>query len=310
MSWIAAWRERLRTLFCRAREEADMDEELRFHLEQETELLREEGLEGQEARRQARIRFGGIQRFREEVREARGTDLFDSLVRDTRYAARRLARDWRFTLPAVLVLALGIGANSAMFSVVNMALFRPQPFADADRLVNIYQNTGESSQPSANSYPAYLDMVEYTDVFAGVAAFLGPGQVRYQLAGAVLSGLAEYATPNYLHVQGLAMTMGRWFTTDENQFGVGAVAVLGHQVWITRFDAAPSVLGRTIRINGVPVAIIGVGPEGYNSGFHSGVVTNFWLPIAAVATVGGRQADMPLVKVWLIDLSWNSPSMT
>ncbi len=288
MRWVAAWRERLRALIFRARQETELDEELRFHLDQETELLLEAGLDPQEARRQARLRFGGVERFKEEVREARGTGVIDCLMLDTRYAARRLTRDWRFTLPAVLILALGIGANTAMFSVVNRALFQPLPFADADRLVNIYQNVGESSQPWASSYPAYQDMAGYTDLFSGVAASMMPTQVRYLAGPLVRTGSAEYATSNYLEVQGVDLPMGRWFTAEEDRPGAAAVAVLGHQAWTSKFGAAPSVLGQTMRINGVPVTIIGVGPEAYNSNFHSGWVTDFWLPISSVTTVGGR----------------------
>ena len=204
--------------------------------------------------------FGGVERTKEEEgREAWGLMLLDHIWRDTRYAARRLGRDWRFTLPAVLVLALGIGANTAMFSAVNTALFRPLPFEDADRLVNIYQNSGETSQALGNSYPAYQDMAGYTDVFAGVAAFSVPMSARYQADAGIGQGLAEYATSNYLVVQGLDLAMGRWFSAEEDSPGAGAVAVLGHQTWTNKFGATPDVLGQTIRINGVPVTIIGVG---------------------------------------------------
>ncbi len=170
----------LRSLVLRDRRYRELDEEIRLHIEQETAQNIARGMAPREARRHALRAFGGVDQTKEECREAWGLALVDSLSRDVRYAARRLARDWRFTLPAVLVLALGIGANTAMFSAVNTALFRPLPFADADRLVNIYQNMGEASQPMANSYAAYEDIAGYTDLFAGVVTFTFPLPVRFR----------------------------------------------------------------------------------------------------------------------------------
>src|SRR5688572_26216926 len=104
--------------------------------------------------------------------------VFDHLQRDIRHAARRLAHDWRFTMAAVSILALGIGANTATFSVVNTAMFRERPFADQDSLVEIYQNSGGSRSPALTSFPAYRDIAEYTDIFSGVSAVLLNG-VKY-----------------------------------------------------------------------------------------------------------------------------------
>ena len=134
MTWIAAWRERLRALFFRARQETEMDEELRFHLEQETELLREAGLGPLEARRQARLRFGGLERFKEEVREARGIRGLEVLWKDLRYGVRMLRKRPGFTVVAVLSLAIGIGANTAMFALVNSILLQPLPYPASERL--------------------------------------------------------------------------------------------------------------------------------------------------------------------------------
>jgi putative ABC transport system permease protein len=209
-----------------------------------------------------------------------------TLFFDVRYATRRLTRDWRFTIPAVLVLALGIGANTAMFSVVNRALFRPLQFRDADRLVNIYQNQGRAAEPVGSSFPAYRDMARYTDIFSGVSAFTWPLPVLYQDDDGIGPGRIEYATPNYPLVHGLSPTLGRWFTPEEDRTGVEVVAVLNYRTWTARFDADPSMIGRIVRIEGVPVTVIGIGPEGYNSSLHSSVLTDFWLPVSAATTVG------------------------
>jgi len=209
------------------------------------------------------------------------------LMFDVRYAIRRLTRDWPFTIPAMVVLALGIGANTATFSIVNRALFQPLEFSDTDRLVNIYQNQGRAAEPVGSSYPAYRDMARYTDVFSGVTAFTWPLPVRYQDDHQIGSGHIEYATPNYAAVHGLSPALGRWFTPEENRAGADAVAVLNYHTWTERFGGDPSVLGRTVRITGVPVTVVGIGPEGYSSSLHSGLVTDFWLPVSAVGTLGG-----------------------
>jgi len=208
---------------------------------------------------------------------------------DVRYAVRRLTRDWLFTIPALLVLALGIGANTAMFTVVNRALFRPLQFSDADHLVNVYQNQGRAAEPTGSSYPAYRDMTRYTDVFSAVTAFTWPLPVRYQDDEGIGPGTVEYTTPNYASVHGLGPALGRWFTAQEDRPGVDVVAVLNYRTWTKGFGGDPSVLGRTIRIAGVPVTVVGIGPEGYSSSLHSGLVTDFWLPVSAAATVTGSQ---------------------
>jgi predicted permease len=210
----------------------------------------------------------------------------DALARDTRHGVRTLVRDWRFTAAAVLILGLGIGANTAIFSVINAALFRAPTFAGADRLVDIYQKASNPGGLDGNSYPAYLDMAEYTDVFASTTAVAVPLGVSYQDEGGLRPAVVEHTTATYLAVLGLRMTLGRWFTAAEDTRGAEVVAVLGHQAWTRKFGGDPSVIGRTIRIEGVPVTIIGVGPRGHNGTLNIGIVVDFWLPIASLTRMG------------------------
>jgi putative ABC transport system permease protein len=207
-------------------------------------------------------------------------------VRELRHAFRRLARDWRFTVAAVAILALGIGANTAIFSLINATLFTGQPVADPDRLVDVYQNGVNRDGLDAASYPAYLDIAEYRDVFASTTAASVPLGVSYQHEGVIRPAIVEYTTAAYLSVLGLQPSLGRWFESAEGAHGAGVVAVLGHQSWTRKFHADPSVIGRTIRIEGVPVTIVGVGPAGYNATINVGIVTDFWLPISSVVTLG------------------------
>jgi putative ABC transport system permease protein len=214
------------------------------------------------------------------------TLLADRILRDTRHAFRRLVRDWRFTAAAVLILGLGIGVNTAMFSLINAALFRHQSPVDPDRLVDIYQNGSNAGGMDANSYPAYLDMAAYTDVFAGTTAAFVPRGVSYQDDGALRPAVAEHTTATYLSVLGLRPSLGRWFTAAEDAPGAAVVAVVGHQAWVRKFRADPSVVGRTLRIDGVPVRIVGVGPAGHRSTIDIGIVTDFWLPISSLPALG------------------------
>jgi predicted permease len=272
---------RVRSLLLRNRREDDLDEELQLHIVQQADYWIAQGVDAEEARLRARRQFGNVESLKEESRDARGTGVWDALVRDTRHAARRLFRDWRFSVPAVLLLGLGIGANTAIFSIVNATLFRPSPFADSERLVEIYQNTKEGA-PGTNTYPVYLDVVTSTNVFAHVMAVTPPLTVSYREGlGPVRNGTAEYATPSFPAVLGIQPSLGRWFTADEERLGAPLVAVVGHQAWTTRFGADPSVIGRTVYVQGLPTTIIGVGPAGYRSTFDIGLVTDFWLPIAS-----------------------------
>jgi predicted permease len=276
---------RIRSLVFRGRREADLSEELRLHIEREIERRVAGGMPESDARSLTLREFGGVEQIKEVCRDARGMATVEALVRDTRYGVRRLIRDWRFTTSAVLILGLGIGANTAAFSLINAALFRKQPFADPDRLVEIYQNLPDGS-PGINSYPAFKDMAGYTQIFADITAVCGPGPVDYLDRGAVRTAVAEYTSATYLSVLGLQPSLGRWFDAADDTPAADIVAVVSHQAWIRRFGADPAVVGRTIRIEGLPVTIIGVGPAGHNGTINIGLVTDFWLPIASLPATG------------------------
>src|SRR6187455_10309 len=156
---------RLRSIFFRSGREADLREELQLHLERETERLQATGLSREDARFRALRLFGGVEQIKEASRDARGTAGWDALVRDARQGLRRLVRDWRFTTAAVLILGLSIGANTAIFSVVNAVLFREEALADPGRLVNIYQNDRAGRPLIVTAYSTYMEIAEYTDIF-------------------------------------------------------------------------------------------------------------------------------------------------
>jgi predicted permease len=214
----------------------------------------------------------------------------DELARDTRDGLRRLVRDWRFSTAAVLILGLAIGANTAIFSLVNAVLFRDHAFADPDRLVNIYQNDSAGRPLVVSSYSAYMKMAEYTDIFAGTLAASIPIGTRYLHDDAIRDAVVEYATATYLDVLGLRPSLGRWFDETEERPGAPLVAVLGHQAWTRVFGADPSVVGRVIRVEGVPVTIVGIGPANHRGTVDISLVTDFWLPITALSAMSENPA--------------------
>jgi putative ABC transport system permease protein len=275
-------RSRIRSLVFRRRRESDLAEELQAHLDREAERLQADGLAPDRARIEARRLFGGVQQIKEECRDARGTMALDALGRDARHGLRRLMRDWRFSTAAVLMLGLGIGANTAVFSLVNAVLFRPNGVSNPDRLVDIYQTGVNPNGLDANSYPAYRDIAEYTQIFSGTMATFVPTRITYEDEGTLRAAVVEHTTASYLSVLGRQPSMGRWFTAAEDVPNAPVVAVLGYRAWERTFRADPSIIGRRIRVEGIPVTIVGVGPRGLDGNFSMGIVTDFWLPISAL----------------------------
>jgi macrolide transport system ATP-binding/permease protein len=283
--WSSA-RARLSSIFRRNRREADLDEELRHHIDRETERLAAGGLDPVEARLRARQAFGSIEMIKEESRDARGITFVEHLRRDTRHGVRRLARDWKFTLAAVVILGLGIGVNTAVFSIINAVLFRSQAIVNPDTLVDIYQNA-QGGAPRGSSYPAYLDMAAYTEVFANTAVTFIPHPVTYADGGSPRQAIAENVSASYLTVLGLRPALGRWFTEREDALNAPPVAVIGHRAWTTRFASDAGVVGRIIRIEGMPVTVVGVGPANHAASMNFGAHTDFWMPLKTLPMFAG-----------------------
>jgi putative ABC transport system permease protein len=290
---VRAWHiltSRLRSIFFRGRRESDLREELQLHLDREIERLQATGLSRADARFQALRLFGGVEQIKEASRDARGTGAWDALARDTRQGIRRLVRDWRFTTAAVLILGLAIGANTAIFSLVNAVLFRDRAVVNPDRLVNIYQN-GRAGEPLVViSYSAYKAMAEYTDLFAGTMAASIPNTHRYLHEGAIRNATVEFASATYLDVLGIRPSLGRWFDDAEERVGAPLVAVLGYQTWTKVFRADRSVIGHVMRIEGVPVTIVGVAPANHRGTTDVGLGTDLWLPITALPAISQNPA--------------------
>jgi predicted permease len=262
-------------LFRRPRVEREMEEELHSHLRSRADDLQRQGLSRAEAERQAHIEFGGYQRYKEECREALGTRLLGELIADIRYGLRQLRRNPGFTAVAVITLALGIGANTAIFSVVNTVLLRLLPYKDADRLVTVWSyNKSRGFDTDQVSQPDFDDWRSENHVFDSMAAST---EAEYTLTGSGKPVLIiAYAfSADYFHVLGVRPLLGRTFLPQEDQPGKNHVAVLSYPFWESRFGGKRNVIGKTITLNGAPYAVVGVMPPG----FQYPPFTELWTPL-------------------------------
>jgi len=225
----------------------------------------------------ARLRLGRAGSDRTRTTTRGGATMFDKTIQDLRFAARTLRRNPGFTAAAIAVLALGIGANTAIFSATNAFLFRPLPFGDADRLVRIYETNPEFGWTDENAAPAnVLDWREQVDAFEDVAAYSGfVNRVTHVRDGEPeLLGVVN-VTGNFFSVLGVKAEVGRGFTWDETWAGNDAVVVLSHGFWVSHFGASPAAVGRTLTLGNTTVQIVGVMPAGF--GFPN-PDTDMWSP--------------------------------
>jgi len=254
---------RIRSLFRRERVEEELDDELRFHYEQAITKGIRDGLSRDEAVREARFSTGGIDQVKEECRDARGVRLLEMLMQDIRYALRMLRQNIIFTAFAILTLALGIGANTAIFSMVNAVLLRPLPFSEPDRLVRIrFSNPGLGLRTVLYSRPELEDLRNRPGVFEYVT---GTCRGSVNMTGGAQPERLEVvlANANYFTLLGSAPQIGRLFGPQDNVPGLAPSAVISDSLWRRDFSGDPNVLTRTIRIEGEAYQVVGVLPPGF-----------------------------------------------
>jgi putative ABC transport system permease protein len=249
---------RLRGLFVGYRADDDLREELESHLELETAELMQRGLDAETARRQALLASGGLTRAAEAVREQRGLPWIENALADLRYGLRSLRRNPGFTAVVVITLALGIGATTAIFSVVRGVLLKPLPHRDGDRLVYLRHSIdGLSGENVLFSVPEVRDLRNGAPAFAGVAEY-SPWDAALQGDADVISLDVGLVTGNFFEVMGLTPVLGRLTRASDDGPGVPPVMVLTHEFWIRRFGADSGIVGRPLRLNGQSVTVIGV----------------------------------------------------
>ena len=275
MGWLRGFTSRLRGLFRKRHRDQDLDSELHAHLEMLAEENMRRGMSLDEACRAARREFGGLEQIKESYREQRSLPFVETLLQDLRYGLRMLLKNPGFTTVAVLTLALGIGANTAIFSVVKAVLLRPLPFKDPARLVRVSESVSKGVR-SAVAYPNYADWRAQNRVFEEMAAF---GDCEMILGGTEKAErvYCEQASHTYFPLLGVSAFLGRTFTAEEDTTPLKhAVAVISYGLWQRRFGSDTGILGKLIRMNDYDYTIIGVMPKGFLGFSDSAEV---WIPM-------------------------------
>src|ERR1051325_8929732 len=258
---MGLWRTlsiRIRAVFDRNALNQELDEEVRFHIEQETRANIARGMKSEEAARQARMDFGGEQSVKEEYRAVRGDSFVESALQDVRFGLRMLRRNPGFAIGAAITLALGLGANTAMFSVIDAVLLRPLPYSDPDRLVLVLdENPSKGFFQFSASPPNFIDWRAQAQSFTGMAATSGR-TLTLSGSGDAQRLKALFVTSEFFAVLGVDTVVGRTFTTEEGTYGHDKVAILSFHLWQHNFGGAPAVLGRTIKLDGENYVVVGV----------------------------------------------------
>jgi len=273
MQW-AKFRTWTRSTVRRSRMESEMDAELRFHIETRAEDLIRCGVSREEAMRRARMEFGGIERVKEEGREARGVSFLDELFQDLRHGQRVLRKSPGFAVVAVLTLALGIGATTAIFSVVNAVLLRPLAIEDSARVVLLQEQwKGSAGDVSVGNFN---DIKKQSSSYAEVSCS-NNASFNLETQGIPERVDGEIATFNYFATFGVQPIAGRVFTADEDKPGHAPVVVISERFWRTSLHADPAVIGKPVRVNGLPTTVVGVMPKSFDPLLSN---SNLWVPAA------------------------------
>jgi len=271
MLWFTQLSLRLRALFQRQALDGQLNREMEFHLAEQKEEFLGQGMSAAEAEAAARRLFGPVASLREQCRDERRTRWLEDLLQDAQFAGRSFAKSPGFTMVAVLTLALGMGANTAFLSAAYGILFRPLPFPQPERLIDL--DDGIAGVGPVMALRAMARAVDY-------AGYYPDSELNVQLGGESSKITATPVTANLLRVLQVFPARGRWFTKSEENLGRHRYAVLSDRSWRNRFRADPAVLGRTVSLNEEPYEIVGIMPAGF--AFPSSN-TELWIPIHADA---------------------------
>jgi putative ABC transport system permease protein len=277
--WLYTIPLRLRSLFRRSRVDLELDEELRDHIRRKTNEYVAKGMLPQEARRAALVEMGGVERCKEECRDTRRIDWIQDLIQDLRYGLRMLAKSPGFSAIAIAILAIGIGANTAIFSIVHAVLLKPLPFAHSGQLVFLSEAKPQNGISSAGtSYDNFIEIRAQNHVFSELAGFAtheltltGRGEPTAVDTGDVM--------PEFFALLDTKPVAGRAFLTEDNKQGAPPVVILSETVWRERFAADPNVIGSSVTLDHRPYTVVGVMP-GEPSVIFSPRRIQFWIPVA------------------------------
>lgn len=298
MSWLQKLTLRLRALFRKSRVERELDDELRFHLHRQIEENIASGMSPEEARYAALCAFGGVEQIKEACRDMRGITFIETLIQDLRYGVRMLRRNPGFTTVVVLSLALGIGANTAIFSLIDAVMLKILPVRNPEQLVLLNWTSPkwppgviQSGYDASTSFP-YPSLEQFrtqTQIFSSVFGFapLSFGKVTIRIDGQASLVAGEMVTGSYFSGLGVSPVLGRAITDEDEKDNAPRVAVISYGYWARQFGRDPSAVGKAITLNEVPFTIVGVAPLEF-FGVEPGRAPDLWVPVT----------DQPELRPW------------
>jgi len=291
MRWVKSATQRFRSLFQKNVVESELDEEVRFHLEKQITENVAAGMTPEEARRAAMREFGGVEQVKEECRDERRVNRIETFGTDLRYGFRGLRKSPGFAAVSVLTLALGIGANTAVFSMVNALLLHPYKFHDLDTLVRVWEDRGIDEGYDARRIAAADadDLRAKTQVFASMTIY-GGRNFNLSKEGGAQPVLGCRVAANFFDVLGVAPAAGRPFTPAEEQAGLDQVAVVSHGMWQRRFGGDPRLIGKTIQLDQRDYTVIGIMPKD----FDYPVPVEVWVPLALTPAEKADRSQLSL----------------
>ena len=291
MRWTKSLNHRLRSLLRVNRADSELDGELSFHIQQQIEANVAAGMSPREAREAALREFGGVAQIREECRDERGVSLFYDLGRDLRLALRQLRRSPGFSAVVVLSLALGIGANTAIFTLVHAVLLQPLPVSNPEQLYRLGDDDnccvlgGLQGNYSIFSHPFYKELRDHTPRFTNLAAFqAGLRNVSVRRAGSgsqpAEARIGQFVSGNYFTTFGVGAAAGRLLLPEDDALAAAPVAVLSYRNWQQHFAADPSIIGASLTINGTPFTVVGVAPPDFYGDTLRPDPPELWVPLS------------------------------
>ena len=296
-------RSLLRSIFKGGRFRDELEEEITLHIDRYTEDLIRSGMDPARARRQARLRFGSVERVHSRSREARGLNLFDEAGRNLRFAFRNAVHNPLFTVTFVVTLGLCVGAGTAVFSVVDAVLWRGLPYPDPDRLALVVTYTEPNGPNTAlyNVEGAVWELVRDEATFLERAVFSDwPTGVNLSADGAAAYVQQQRVSAGFFGTLGVTPFIGREFAESEDVPGGPPVVVLSHRLWQSTFGGDPGILGGTIRLKGEPHTVVGIMPEGFRSTYP----TDLWTPLRPSRSGEGSGTNYTLVVRIPPEMSW------
>jgi putative ABC transport system permease protein len=277
MRWLQSISNRLRNVFYKDAVERELDQELRFHLEHQIRENVSAGMTPEEARWAALRAFGGVEQFKEECRDERRVNLVETIVQDARYALRMFTKNPGFAFFTVAVLATGIAASTAIFSIADAVLLRPLPYRDANRLVMIWEDASSYGFPRDTPAPGnFADWKSRNQVFEDVAAASFGGSFNLTGDGSPEEIMGRGVTTNLFSVLGAFPTLGRDFRAEDDVPGTAGVAILSHGLWLRRFGGDRGIIGREVWLNNRKYSVVGVMPRGFQFPARE---TQLWVPV-------------------------------